>query len=70
MSPKQLSAPGADPGSPELARLAGEVLDLLGGRSVRSRRLMGGVMAGALLGAALAGFLLRPRPSSGRRRHD
>jgi hypothetical protein len=36
-----------------------EVADLLGGRSDRSRRLMGGVAAGALLGAALAGVIVR-----------
>jgi hypothetical protein len=41
------------------ARLAGEVLDLLGGRSDRSQRLLGGVLAGALVGAAIAGAVAR-----------
>jgi hypothetical protein len=52
------------------AGLVGEALDLLGGQSVRSRRLFGGLMAGALIGAALAGMLLRQaQRGGGARRH-
>jgi hypothetical protein len=45
-----------------------DAADLLGGESERSRRLLGGLMAGALVGAALAGYLLRSRQGGGRRR--
>lgn len=62
------SAPGADPGGPDMAGIVDQVLDLLGGRSDRSRRLFGGVIAGAVIGAAVAGFVLHQRPGRDRRR--
>lgn len=68
MSRRLPLAPRPVPGDMDPAGLLGEAMDLLGGRSVRSRRLLGGVMAGALLGAAVAGLLLRPRPARKRRR--
>lgn len=42
-----------------------DLLDLVGGDSARSRRFLGGVVAGALLGAAIAGsaLLRRHRPT-------
>lgn len=43
-----------------------EVVDLLGGESEGSRRFLGGIIAGALVGAALAGTtLLRRRAGRG-----
>ena len=45
-----------------------EVVDLLGGESEGSRRFLGGIIAGALVGAALAGTaLLRRRAGGGAR---
>jgi hypothetical protein len=70
MTGKLPATAGAAPGGPAEAGLVDEVLDLLGGRSDGSRRLFGGVIAGAMIGAALAGFLLRPRPIGKRRRRD
>ena len=48
------------------ARLA-ELADLLGGESSRSKRFLGGLVVGALAGAALAGasFLTRRRGRDG-----
>jgi hypothetical protein len=48
-------------------RLGGlaDLADLVGGESERSRRFLGGLVIGALVGAALAGSSLlrrRPRP--------
>jgi len=40
--------------------------ELLGGDSVRSRRFLGGIAAGALVGAAVAGTALLRRRSTGR----
>lgn len=46
------------------ARLA-ELADLLGGESSRSKRFLGGIVAGALAGAAVAGIAaLRRRDGS------
>ena len=50
-----------------------DLAELVGGDSDRSKRFMGGLMAGALVGAAIAGSLLlrrrRPsRPDAGDRR--
>jgi len=43
----------------------GAFLDLLGGDSPRSRRFLGGIVMGALVGAAIAGSsVLRRRPSA------
>ena len=36
-----------------------DLADLLGGESARSRRLLGGLAAGGLVGAAVAGAILR-----------
>jgi hypothetical protein len=44
-----------------------ELADLLGGESDRSRRFLGGVIAGALVGAALAGAAVLRRRSQDRR---
>jgi hypothetical protein len=54
-------------GAPGIGTLA-DVADLFGGESERSRRLLGGLMAGALVGAALAGYVLRSRQGGGRPR--
>ena len=42
-----------------------ELADLLGGESERSRRFLGGLIAGALVGAALAGTALLRRRGGG-----
>jgi hypothetical protein len=44
-----------------------DLTDLLGGDSPRSRRFLGGVIAGALVGAALAGGTILRRRERGRR---
>jgi len=36
-----------------------DLVELLGGESGRSRRFLGGIVAGALLGAAMAGTVAR-----------
>jgi hypothetical protein len=41
--------------------LLADVAELLGGESARSRRFLGGLIVGALVGAALAGGSLRRR---------
>jgi hypothetical protein len=46
------SVPGGETAPVRLADLA----ELLGGESPRSRQFLGGLVAGALAGAALAGF--------------
>lgn len=60
------AAPEAGHGVPIGPRPLGALADLaelLGGDSPRSRRFLGGMVAGALVGAALAGsVLLRRRP--------
>jgi hypothetical protein len=55
------SDPAALPAA--LAALS-DLADLLGGESTRSRRFLGGLVFGALVGASLAGtsFLRRMRP--------
>jgi hypothetical protein len=60
-----LARPGADPRP--LGALA-DLAELMGGDSDRSRRLLGGLAAGALVGAAVAGTLLRLR--AGRERGE
>lgn len=44
-----------------------DLADLLGGESERSRRFLGGLAAGALVGAALAGAVLFRRQPGGTR---
>jgi hypothetical protein len=57
------SGPGVAPG---IGAVAG-IVDLLGGESDRSRRFLGGLVAGALVGAAVAGMaLVRRGPRAGR----
>jgi hypothetical protein len=57
----------ADAGSPgALADLA----ELLGGETVRSRRFLRGLVAGALVGAVVAGGSLRRRRQQGRAGKD
>jgi hypothetical protein len=49
--------------SPSTTDALAEVAELLGGDSQRSRRFLGGLIAGALVGAAFAGsVLVRRRP--------
>jgi hypothetical protein len=45
-----------------------DLADLLGGESDRSRRFLGGIVAGALVGAALAGATLLRRRAGDRQR--
>lgn len=52
------ATPGRDPRP--LGGLA-DLADLLGGESDRSRRFLGGLIAGALVGAAVAGAALMRR---------
>jgi hypothetical protein len=54
--------PGRDPRP--LGGLA-DLADLLGGESDRSRRFLGGLIAGALVGAAVAGAALVRRRRDG-----
>ncbi len=55
-------------GEPPAQGVFTEVVDLLGGESEGSRRFLGGIIAGALVGAALAGTaLLRRRAGGGAR---
>jgi len=51
--------------APDTRPLGGlaDLADLLGGESDRSRRLLGGLVAGAVVGAAIAGTLLRVEAS-------
>lgn len=59
-------APSRPTGPRPLGALA-DLAELLGGDSQRSRRFLGGVIAGTLVGAALAGSaLLRRRPPDDR----
>jgi hypothetical protein len=53
-----IDTPGHDPRP--LGGLA-DLADLLGGESDRSRRFLGGLIAGALVGAAVAGAALLRR---------
>ncbi len=59
----RLAAPVRDTAPARLAELA----DLLGGESSRSKRFLGGLVVGALAGAAVAGagFLARRRAGDG-----
>jgi hypothetical protein len=50
----------------EAADGLGELVDLLGGESQRSRRFLGGIVLGALVGAAVAGSSLVRQRKSGR----
>lgn len=45
----------------------GDLAELLGGDSERSRRFLGGLVAGALVGAAVAGAVLVRREPGGKR---
>lgn len=55
-------------GQPPMQGGLAELADLLGGESEGSRRFIGGLIAGALVGAALAGMaLLRRRGGGGSR---
>jgi hypothetical protein len=56
------SLPAAGVGPRSLGGLA-DLADLLGGESERSRRFLGGLVAGAVVGAALAGAVLVRRQS-------
>ena len=56
-------------GEPPAQGVLTELMDLLGGESEGSRRFLGGIIAGALVGAAVAGTaLLRRRAGGGARR--
>jgi hypothetical protein len=56
-------------GEPPAQGVLTELVDLLGGESEGSRRFLGGIIAGALVGAAVAGTaLLRRRAGGGARR--
>jgi hypothetical protein len=56
-------------GEPPAQGVLTELADLLGGESEGSRRFLGGIIAGALVGAAVAGTaLLRRRAGGGARR--
>ena len=56
-------------GEPREQGVLTELVDLLGGESEGSRRFLGGIIAGALVGAALAGTaLLRRRAGGGAHR--
>ncbi len=52
-------------GEPPVPGGLAEVMDLLGGESEGSRRFLGGLIAGALVGAALAGTALLRRRGGG-----
>jgi hypothetical protein len=55
-------------GEPPMQGGLAELMELLGGESEGSRRFIGGLIAGALVGAALAGTaLLRRRGGGGAR---
>jgi len=63
-----MAGPGArDPGGPRstgprpLGSSLGDLAELLGGDTQRSRRFLGGLIAGALVGAAIAGTTLLRR---------
>lgn len=56
---------GISTGPQPLGGLA-DLAELLGGESDRSRRFLGGLIAGALVGAAVAGVAALRRRSSGR----
>ncbi len=60
-SDRRPTGPGTAP-----ARLT-ELAELLGGESTRSRRFLGGLVIGALVGAAVAGTAAISRRASGRR---
>lgn len=67
---EQPAGSGAGPSTPVGPRPLGALADLaelLGGDSPRSRRFLGGAIAGALVGAALAGSLLMRRRPPGDR---
>ena len=67
--PAALPGAGPRPG-PGLAGLTGlaDLAELLGGDSPRSRRFLGGLVVGALVGAAVAGgALVRPGKRAGHR---
>ena len=57
MPDDKLPVPSRSAGPRPLGGL-GDLADLLGGDSDRSRRFLGGLAAGALLGAAVAGAAL------------
>jgi hypothetical protein len=54
------------PAAPQPLGGLADLAELLGGEGDRSRRFLGGLIAGALVGAALAGVAALRRRSSGR----
>jgi hypothetical protein len=60
-------ADAATPGAPVILR---DLADLLGGESPASRRFLGGLVMGALVGAAIAGSTLWRRRSRNGREGD
>jgi hypothetical protein len=52
-------------GAPATPGALADLVELLGGESDRSRRFLGGLIAGALVGAAVAGSALLRRRGGG-----
>ncbi len=66
--PPETPDPGADEAL-SMSAVVADLAELVSGDTRRSRRFLGGVVAGALIGAAVAGSALLRR-SPARRRED